>query len=127
MMQELFDMVAGHLLRQAKMSKNLARCLYRGPEGLKCAVGCLISDENYKVSLEGLRIHDTRPEVEKSLGRNLAYMEVCLLSRLQEIHDGAEVDRWPELLRETAMRGNLKYVFSADEEKDCRETKGIPP
>jgi hypothetical protein len=52
--QEIFDTVALHLIKQGKKSVNdIGRCLYRSPEGLKCAIGCLIPDEVYQRSMEG--------------------------------------------------------------------------
>jgi hypothetical protein len=51
-LQETFDKVCVHLLTQLQKSVFLdsngsMACAYRGPNGLKCAVGCLIPDELY--------------------------------------------------------------------------------
>ena len=51
--QEVFDQVATHLLKQKTRSTSENGCAYRGPNGLKCAAGCLISDEEYKPDMEG--------------------------------------------------------------------------
>ena len=45
--QQIFDKVATHLLTQNARSAAEGSCLYRSPSGLKCAVGCLISDSVY--------------------------------------------------------------------------------
>ena len=45
--QEIFDTVSVHLLTQNEKSQEsdfYRSCLYRGPNGTKCAVGCLIKD-----------------------------------------------------------------------------------
>jgi hypothetical protein len=51
--QEIFDTVAIHLIKQGKKSVgDDGKCKFRTPEGLKCAVGCLIPDEVYDPSME---------------------------------------------------------------------------
>ena len=55
-LQEMFDTMAAHLLKQGERSVspiNPQQCRYRGDHGLKCAVGALIKDKFYKPSLEG--------------------------------------------------------------------------
>jgi len=52
--QETFNRVYNHLKKQGKPALDLwGRCSYRTEEGLMCAVGCLISDEDYRVEFEG--------------------------------------------------------------------------
>jgi hypothetical protein len=47
--QEAFDKVVINLRRQDKPSiDDKGHCLFRGPNGTKCAVGWLIPDEEYK-------------------------------------------------------------------------------
>jgi hypothetical protein len=56
-MLEVFNKVEAHLLAQGVRSmKYLDMCAYRGAGGLRCAVGCLIKDEFYHESLEGLDV-----------------------------------------------------------------------
>lgn len=53
--QEIFDTVVNHLINQKQKSVkegNKTNCLYRGPNGLKCAVGCLIPDDVYEEYME---------------------------------------------------------------------------
>jgi len=54
--QEFFDKVARHLLTQNAKSieafERNAKCLYRGPNGMKCVAGCLIPDELYSENFE---------------------------------------------------------------------------
>ena len=50
---EAFNWVTDHLIKQDVQSKdNTGGCLYRGPDGTACAVGCLISDKDYVGSFE---------------------------------------------------------------------------
>ena len=49
--QELFNRVKTHLLNQGERADSdvqnagIYECVYHAPSGLKCAVGCLITDE----------------------------------------------------------------------------------
>ena len=51
--QEFFDKTLAHLKQQGVRSAQTARCLYRGPNGTKCAIGFHIPDELYKPEMEG--------------------------------------------------------------------------
>jgi hypothetical protein len=60
-MQAVYDKVVTHLIRQGRPSLELpddgrfdeeAGCLYRSPDGLACAIGCLISDDDYVDDIE---------------------------------------------------------------------------
>jgi hypothetical protein len=42
---EIVTYVYYFMVKQGKRSFNEGRCVYRSPEGLACAVGCLIDDE----------------------------------------------------------------------------------
>ena len=47
--QQIFNIVATHLFAQGKKSEDHSkRCVYRGANGTKCAVGVLIPDEVYQ-------------------------------------------------------------------------------
>ena len=88
--QEVFDYIVSHLLKQGKRSygaypddTRTEGCLYRGPDNLKCAAGCLIPDDLYSKELEG----DSWGSVSRKLNchENHAY----LISQLQKAHDAA--------------------------------------
>ena len=59
-LQEVFNIVSAHLLTQIKRSiKTLngsyfSACAYRGKNGMKCAAGVLIPDDQYNPKMEGL-------------------------------------------------------------------------
>lgn len=61
--QEVFDKITKHLLDQGRPSSvenplnGQRTCLYRGPEGLSCAAGCLIDDEHYDEALENQSVN----------------------------------------------------------------------
>jgi hypothetical protein len=58
--QEIFDVVATHLLKQNAPSKgDKGLCMYRGPNGKKCAVGYLIPDSHYDPNMESMPIYSS--------------------------------------------------------------------
>ena len=108
--QEIFDTVANHLLTQKEQSMDEnGKCLYRGPNGLKCAIGCLIPDEDYSPTMEGIRISAL---IDKF--RDLPhyfYDYVVFLEKLQEIHDYVKVKQWKDDLIIFAQKNHLLINF----------------
>lgn len=116
-LQAILDKVAKHLLKQNAQSKiktigpdgyESVRCLYRGPENLSCAVGCLILEENYHVSLEGEGVDSL--EVQNALiasGVENTDGTISLLRRLQDMHDCNSVREWPFCLEQIASDFDL--------------------
>jgi len=108
--QEIFDGTMKHLRTQNCKSvdpANSSRCLYRGSNNTKCAVGYWIPDELYD------------PKMEDSSARHLIDMEwipkmdkshKSLASSLQYIHDGYPVMDWEERFQIVAREFNLKYT-----------------
>jgi hypothetical protein len=90
--QEIFDKVKAHLLEQGCRSVDppvhgAAWCKYRGPRGLKCAIGALIPDEVYDPRMEMKSIGELVwskqfGEVFKDFRNDLDF-----LRQLQEVHD----------------------------------------
>jgi hypothetical protein len=70
--------------------------MYHGPNGLKCAIGTLINDDAYSVTLETLPAENinVRAAVEKSLSIKLSENEARFLQVLQNIHDNSEPNKW---------------------------------
>lgn len=84
--QEIFDTIVQHLHdtpRQAANSTGL--CRYRTEDGLKCAVGTLITDEEYEPRMDKLGVV-TEVHREGLLPERLT-SHVSLLRRLQSVHD----------------------------------------
>ena len=108
--QEVFNKVAKHLLKQNEKSldRTGGTCLYRGPDGKSCAVGCLIADEHYPPGIEGRGALETA--VLEALGRSGVVVsdgEADLLTDLQDMHDSTEPYEWRQLLSEIANRYSL--------------------
>lgn len=92
--QETFFTIVNHLRKQnCKSINENEECLYRGPNGTKCAIGCLIPDDKYSILLEGLTATSYKVQnLLKSLGYNEEILG--LLIDLQNIHDHYPVDQW---------------------------------
>lgn len=117
---EIFHAVKAHLLKQNMRSIIGCDCQYRGPNGLKCAVGALIKDEHYHVNLEGNCVLSLEVltalqksgvlEPEYDIRRELSWYtterdeRVALLCDLQNMHDDREPADWPEKLEAIAKR-----------------------
>ena len=91
--QEAFETVAKHLLAQGRPSKNeKGMCVYRGPDGLKCAVGALIPDEAYDPRMEDIyasMVIAQFDDLEFLKEANLEVNGERLLDVLQELHDSS--------------------------------------
>lgn len=103
--QEVFDYVATHLLTQNERSilsyddteyfedENIIGCMYRGENGLKCAAGCLMSDEEYKPEWEGIIW------AELTTFKHVPNAHIFLIRALQEIHDQHPPKEWKRQLK----------------------------
>ena len=84
--QEMFDTVVAHLIQQGVPSvDDTGVCMYRGPNNTKCAIGCLIPNENYDESFEGRSVFYS--VVRNSLPFHVDDPMMNLLSSLQNAHD----------------------------------------
>jgi len=115
-MQETFDKVATHLLTQNKKSgvtiETRFNCMYRGPNGLMCAIGCLIPDELYDSEMDcgdGMTA-DTLLETYFPLKQIFRNLPLGFLKDLQALHDFYPEYKWREQLVEFAA----KYKLSVD-------------
>lgn len=138
-MQQVFDRVATHLLTQNAQSKGPYTdysdgywtevdnaCAYRGANGMKCAVGCLIPDDEYDERFEGAAVTAVRPQpmlspnaygvhkgklLAKALragGVNTTNERLLeLLSELQQVHDTSSPKHWREELLKVAKTYGL--------------------
>jgi len=104
--QETFDTVVTHLASMTHRAIDADEtCMYRAPDGNKCAVGCLISDDEYRSTMEGSRINAVKymlPSFSDNYGSH-----VDLLTALQIVHDNGK--NWSEENRDL-MKQRLKNV-----------------
>ena len=116
-MVEVFNKVEAHLLAQGVRSirKSLIQdtCAYRGAGGLRCAVGCLIKDEAYSRSLEGIAMWADEKEEDRQMlleealiksGIDLKPATTYMLSDLQYLHDRKKPKDWEQELQKLRVK-----------------------
>lgn len=113
--QEIFTRVAVHLLRQGEPSMNSGQCQYRGPNGLKCAVGVLIPDELCTPSFlefengAGVMSADVQKAlITAGVLREDDFASFIFLRDLQIIHDTCPPTDWQEGLGALAIYSGLQ-------------------
>lgn len=96
-MQRVYDEILNHLRTQGvcSVANDGGCCMYRGPEGKKCAIGLYISDADYnnvatrvagsRSAIEGLMVSDRiifnmLPAYVRSTGLDF-------LTKMQQMHD----------------------------------------
>ncbi len=111
-LQETFDTVVAHLRKQKKQAINRdGVCQYKTADGLKCAAGCLIKDEDYQPDFEGMTVM-TFSGVPNEPGELIASYghDVDLVKRLQRVHDGtSDLEFWETGFKNTAITFGLNY------------------
>jgi hypothetical protein len=108
--QEIFDQVVTHLITQGKTSMNKkGNCVYRSPEGLKCAAGCLIADDEYLPIMDSgcLGTSWTNLVADSIVPPNHA----DFIRELQIIHDKNQPEHTEAYLIAFANEHNLNYNF----------------
>lgn len=118
--QEIFDIVAKHLLTQGVRSQTAKKfensdgyypvCAYRGEGGRKCAAGVLIPDSKYNALMEGLNVGSAH--VSAALD-GVSSASLDLLTALQRMHDVEEPLTWPDELKNIAAGYALTYNEAA--------------
>jgi len=101
---EVFQFIEHHLLTQNAKSIGFEKgiCYYRGDNDLKCAAGCLISDDEYTPKFEA---NNWSTLVQT---RRVPAAHSKLIRELQIIHDDVPVDSWKyhlDLLRKSIEEG----------------------
>lgn len=111
--QQVFDHVVHSLLEQGQPARTAhGFCKYHTAEGLSCAVGTLIDDDQYKPTMEGQGVVDLAARFP-SLG--IRPDHVTLLCDLQGAHDDwsmfpHDIQRFRDLLLQVARRHFLSQM-----------------
>ena len=108
--QKLFNKAYAGLAKQGfQRSSNPGNgCLYRGPNGFKCAIGHAIPDSKYKKSMDSQSL-GSEPRLRRVL-RAIGYRgDFYLADELQGVHDfGSEPAIMQKNMRAFAKRHGLR-------------------
>lgn len=104
--QEIFNRIAEHLRTQGRPSLSEENdCLYRGPNGLRCAIGAIIPDYKYRRSFEDRTINTL---ILRHFPRWKKHED--LLSDLQELHDKADIRTVAGLFHKRKLTSGLRVI-----------------
>lgn len=107
--QEAFTIVKNHLLTQNCRAEEGSNCLYRGPNGTKCAIGALITDEEFEKVKEANYEHIGVYSLLDLQLKSLEGLDIEFLRGLQNIHDCDQIYRWEYSLKRFAEKYGLNY------------------
>lgn len=119
--QDIYTKVRTHLLKQnERATDEYGSCAYRGENGKKCAIGCLIPDDLYDYSFEGEGASELPQAIYDYLGVNYEEAiqkysgdggkddgDLGFLIGLQNIHDCFDADEWEMCLGDFASAWEL--------------------
>jgi hypothetical protein len=125
--QEVFDFVCTSLINQGRGSYDpefgdVGMCLYRHPDGAKCAVGHMIADEEYVPRMDGVGcgsnpevgatgVMELIPNYFPALVGSASYeTDVYFLRQLQGAHDDAAIRNFSHDGFVEAFKKNVKSV-----------------
>lgn len=113
--QQIVDSVVQHLLTQRRKSEDSERCRYRHGN-LRCAVGCLISDENYIQGFEGHSVDNRAVSmaIKASTGCEMKGAITEFLAMAQHIHDAHDVEQWHDRLADLCHDHGFAFNPPAD-------------
>ena len=86
--QEIFTRVWNHMAMQRVKSVGTDACMYRGPNGTACAVGCLL-DDDLAIKLDGLEFLGIKEICARNpqMVPDWVHKNRELLIKLQDAHD----------------------------------------
>jgi hypothetical protein len=120
--QEVYNIVAAHLLSQAvkstvdipslTMSRTLKTCVYKNPDGLTCSIGCLLGDSfTDDMNLEGgLYVNGRVQKILSDKGYLTDNSDLLFLTHLQWVHDMKDPGSWREALVKVAEEHGLQPI-----------------
>ena len=99
-LQDIYDQVKDHLLKQKKKSMFNEQCDFISSDGCRCSVGCLMSEEEAYI-YRGLSLDRIEPTL------NLDEPRQDLLDLLVDCHDCYRVEDWETRLGQIAEAYDL--------------------
>lgn len=97
-LQRIYEFALRHRRKQQRpgtIAENSTACAYRGPNGLKCAVGAMLTDEQmqeYGIDNKASVTDGAEEAFKKLIGADRTGKKFKLLSEIQMAHDRATVD-----------------------------------
>ena len=124
----LLTRIKKHLLKQKKRAEHpdTGSCQYRSPNGLRCAVGCLVPKVNYDPKSEGATLFDV-PNGSIKRGKWSGHNSgtVALAKMLNKSHIPANSTVWKALSAAQIIHDTSQPRLWAREMDDLiAETKG---
>lgn len=108
--QEMFTKVWLGLASQGWQRSAVGdNCRYRGPNGMKCAAGHLLPDENYNTRFESRNVFSLLQDYPLLFGQELDREGEVFLTRMQQAHDGYRV-----AVAEDPVTGKVENKFFND-------------
>jgi len=90
--EDVFFFIVRHLANQnARSTFHGHGCVYRNPEGLKCAAGCLIADDEYSKEFENKTWKALRDAGEVPIEH------ADLINSCQTVHDNFDPEEWEKV------------------------------
>lgn len=127
----IFLYVVRHLLRQNEPAMERdntqdVNWLYRTAYGKRCAVGCLIADDEYTPDMEYLSVMEMVAYVNDTLGAQFMQPPdesvLRLLDALQAVHDSRAPCTWPQELLKVAQKQHIQLT---DDERNAILTRNL--
>lgn len=128
--QLMFDDAAKHMAQQRRRASADGMCLYRAPNGDKCAIGSLIPDAKYRPGFDGIGLNDAGITFEMVVrqgldskygtlgedGSNMYGADAIFARELQrDMHDHLPVDvKWEQHrgLRSELFKSAEKFALT---------------
>ena len=109
--QDIFTTVYNHLIKQGVRAVDKGdACVYRAENGMKCAIGCLITDAAYDMEIEARDLEDITPVLTKSrIPTSVRSMK--FLNGLQAAHDYSlrrGIPKFKQAMRQIAVDYKLE-------------------
>ncbi len=114
--QKLFDDIVKFQRKQWKKSTRdgTAWCLYRHPDGLKCAVGCVMPDNMYDADMDEIGVFSDIMELYPDLAKYFGMENLALLQYMQSTHDCHLLKQWETCWQYIAYMAGLTYTAPAE-------------
>lgn len=110
-LQSIYDKVTRGLLKQGRKAEDEpGSCVLRNEDGLRCAIGQLVSKAKYSADMEELvPLVSPNNKLARAAGLRTD-RQIELVSELQQAHDGVAPHMWPYRFAAIAEQFNLNPV-----------------